>query len=624
MITAVSPSELSQDPTGSLLKVQSLTIYNRQWGKNQLVLDHVHFEIRRSQFAAVVGRSGIGKSLILKAILGLLDVRYWAIEGDIIWWRSRRLYCEITGEPCKPGDRGCPLQHGKNEYFVIDSVQGSVKKFRCRSLMSPRVLVEPTYVVEKGSYHRELISEIRGRSILTEFQGADDHLNPSLSIGWQIGETIDPRRPLKDSHLEEINRRIKELDLPVDCPRRYPHQLAQGQRQRVMIAMALSRAELVILDEPTSALHRQVKLEIIDILKSLRRRGTVTSLLLITHDREVIEGVLEGSDPIYILDRRANGNTGIVESLPADSFHLASRLAHFYDLPCSQLGLHPLLENVDPGWFEKPAGKEPSGNKRPILFIRGLWQAYRQGAWGRLRWVLRNLDLAVTEGEFLGILGTSGCGKTTLAKAIVRLLNHTRGEIWYYCPELMSEPLDSLRRLSKDRSKIRNGYVNLVGIQPNGFGPDGSLMKLLRREIQLIFQDSATIFNPRMTIRELFAETLMKVLNVIDPEMLGHRIRQTLLEFRICGDEKDIEDTLNKYSQELSGGEKQRLAIARVFLLRPRLIIADELFAAQDRITVKEIVSMMDQLRNMCGTAFIIISHDIELVRSICDRVITI
>ena len=144
-------------------------------------------------------------------------------------------------------------------------------------------------------------------------------------------------------------------------------------------------------------------------------------------------------------------------------------------------------------------------------------------------------------------------------------------------------------------------------------------MRKLRKEIQLIFQDSASIFNPSMTIRELFSETL-ELLHIKEPNERLTRIKETLFKLEICEDEDALLDILSKYPMELSGGERQRLAIARNFLLNPRLVIADEPFADQDKITEKEIVQMMDRMRRTEGTTFIIISHDLDLMEKICDR----
>jgi len=584
----------------NLLEVRGLTIYNQQGRKERLFLDDVNFKVKRGQFIALVGRSGIGKTLTIKALLGLLEEPYWKVGGNIIFYQRESFSCPITGNRCvrdKSLDY-CPLEIPSGSYFWTKEESGGIRRVSCPLKMEKLSLFKKEYILKNGSYNKNLLSELIGKKILTVFQGADTHLNPYLNIGWQIGESINPQKPWKNTK-DEIKRRLREVQLETDSLKNYPYQFSQGQRQRIMMAMALGQSDLLICDEPTSALDEKVKQKIIDIFRDLRNKGEISSMLLVTHELRVVESLFQDDDAIYVLDKERKGGVRIVEFLKVRELKDGGVW-----IKCGREGRwiwvdyhHPLLENRDFTWFERPKNL---ARRNVILSVRNLWQGYRHGIWRRsTKWILKGINFEVEEGEFFGIVGDSGCGKTTLAKSIVRLLDGTKGEIRYY---------------------HHYHWENLVQIQPNGTKPDSAKMRELRREIQLIFQDSASIFNPSMTIRELFSETL-ELLDIVSPTQKLARMKETLFKLGICEDGHALEGVLSKYPMELSGGERQRLAIARNFLLNPRLVIADEPFADQDKITEEEIVRMMDKMRKSDGTTFIIISHDRELMEKICDRI---
>ncbi len=580
----------------NLLEVKGLTIYNRQGRKEKIFLADLNFEVKRGQFIALLGRSGIGKSLIIKALLGLLEKPYWKIDGEIIFYWRKSIFCPITGNPCIQ-NKFCPLETPSELYLWTKEENGGLKKTFCP--LRKLSLFKKEYILKNGNYNKNLLLELRGKKVFTVFQGVDTHLNPCLNISWQIGEVINPQKPWKNTK-DEIKRRLKEVQLETDSLKNYPHHFSQGQRQRIMIAMALGHSDLLICDEPTSALDEEVKQKIIDIFRDLRNKREISSMLLITHDLKVVESLFQDDDAIYVLDKERRGEVRIVEFLKVHGLKNGGVWVE-----CRRSGGwiwvnydHPLLQNRDFIWFQRP--KNSKGFcRRKILSVKNLWQGYRHRIWGRIRWILKNVNFEVLEGEFFGIVGKSGCGKTTLAKSIVRLLDNTKGEIYYH---------------------HRYHCENLVQIQPNGTKPDSPEMRKLRREIQLIFQDSASIFNPSMTIQELFLETL-ELLGIVNPKEKLVRMKETLFKLGICENEHELKEVLNKYPIELSGGERQRLAIARTFLLNPRLVIADEPFAEQDKITKEEIIRMMDKMRKINGTTFIIISHELDLMEKICDRI---
>lgn len=562
-MTNTDPDVFEKGLDSNLLEVKGFKAYLRQAGTERLFLDIEELRIKRGKFTALMGRSGIGKSLTIRAILGLLPEDTWRVEGEIIFYR-KRLLCPILNEICV---------HLEEERSDIDD---------------DNVTFEREHILDKNGYNKQVLSELRGRNILTTFQGPDSHLHPSMRIGWQIGETIEPQRPWRRA--EEVKKRLEEVELNPDDIGKYPHQFSQGQRQRIMTAMTLGKPDLMIADEPTTALDIAIQRKIIDLLKGLRSNGQINSMLLITHDLKVVEALLHDDDKILVMDRNPETDTiSIVISTDLNevkSGRAASR--------------HSLLSHQDFSWFDKYRRSEDIAGKEPILYTKNLTQVYRYGLLGKSKTVLQNISLTVREGELYGIVGESGCGKTTLAKSIARLLKNTQGEVNFRTSD----------------QEIRD----LVDIQPNGLKPDTDRMKKIRKELQVIFQDSASIFNPNLTLRELLSETLDISKDQDQDARLGI-MEDTLIQFEICRDEQEVQNILSKYPRELSGGERQRLAIARVFLLKPRLIIADEPFAAQDKITKAEIIRMMGLMRHKVGTTFIVISHDLSLVNAICDTV---
>lgn len=573
--------KFKEDFTPPLLKVKGLSVYIRQEEREKQILDRVSFQIKRGRFTALMGRSGIGKTLALKAILGILRPPQWKISGDIIFFK-KKLVCPIFEKKWTYLEEDSRLNINEPDYE---------KKY------------EKKYILKDGKYRNDIISELRGKNIFAILQGPDSHLHPSLTIRWQIAEMVKLSRSEQNT-TEEVKRRLQNVKINPTESGKYPHQFAQGQRQRIMMAMALGNPDLIIADEPTSALDIGVKKKIIGLLKNLRDERKIKSFMLITHDLKVIEELLEQDDDIIVMDEKETGGVNIVDSIKFKD--ISSPWVIIDDIPIFlPREPHPLLSYQDFKWLKKAVDTESTLEKRLILRIMGLKQSYRKGIFGRTNVVLRGIDLEVKEGEFLGIIGESGCGKTTLVKSLVRLLPNTKGRVYYY----------------KYQAKDNRQEFDLIQLQPNGSKPDTLVMRKLRRDIQVIFQDSASIFNPNMTLREILSETLTEILRIKDPNRKLIEMRESLLQLGICRDKREAEEILSKYSGELSGGERQRLAIARVFLLNPRLIIADEPFADQDKVTKEEILRMMIQMRKINGTTFVIISHDLNFMKEVCDRI---
>lgn len=525
-----------------VLQVRDLTVRVLRRGEYSPLVEHVSFGLRRGRFTAMIGASGSGKTLVLKAVLGLLDGPEWRLSGDIV-------FCGEEGETC---------------------------------------------LLRRGVYQEEGLRKVRGDRIRAVLQGPDVHLHPSLSVGFQIAETRDGR--LSPA---EVRAALRAVELPDGESARYPHQFSQGQRQRILIAMALGRAELVVADEPTSALDGKTQAEIIALLKRLRREARMHSLLLVSHDLEAIRALLDEEDEILVLDRRPDGSVGIVDTVTCDELALLEYHRH----PGGG-GIHPLLEGQDFSEFRRR--RPPRRERAPVLQVRGLRQGYKRGLFGRETQVLNGVDLQIEAGEWVGVTGPSGGGKTTLVQAVSRLLAGTGGAVLF-----RPDPRPGIGR-----------PVDLLHLQPDGRKADTPEMRAMRRHLQVVFQDSASLFNPRLTIGEVLCETLRWVVGRRDEREMTREITELLLRLGICSVHKEARELLAMYPAEISGGERQRLALARVCLVRPALVIADEPFTDQDPPTIRRMLEIMTDMGLENGTAFLIVSHNVRLIAAVCDRLV--
>lgn len=536
--------DLTQGYNENVLEIKGLNIYNIS-GKAMLLLENVNLSIRRGSFTALVGRSGLGKSITIKTVMGLLEKGSWRFEGNIDFYK-------------KENDQDVQNQSTPSIFKKIE-------------------------ILNDGQYNTENIINLRGKGIFTVFQGPDTHLNPSLTTGWQIGEMIDPKDPLQN--ITEIETRLTDVGLLASDKEKYPFQMSQGQKQRVLISMALGGADLIIADEPTSSLDVKSKQSIINLFRELRAQKKIESLLLITHDLDTIKGLLLPSDTVYVMDYNSTGKVSIVEECRMSEVLNPEGIIHSI--------LKPLR-------IEKPDNIEDPEKNETVLEIKNLFQSHKQGFFKKDLEILKGIDLKIFRGEIIGIVGESGCGKTTFIKSILRLWDNTRGSV--------------LLRSSKTKEE-----VDLVKIQPSGSLPDSRQMQLIRRNLQVIFQNSASVFNQKMMVFEILEETL-RYGGITDHDKIKEIIVRKLIQFNICKKENEVNQILTKYPRELSGGEKQRLAILRVFLLEPEIIIADEPLAEQDIITSGEIIEMFRSV-NKEGTTILLISHDLNIIRILCNRI---
>ncbi|ESY74757.1 dipeptide ABC transporter ATP-binding protein [Mesorhizobium sp. M0051] len=413
---------------------------------------------------------------------------------------------------------------------------------------------------------------LRGDDIGMVFQEPMTALNPVKTIGEQVAEGI--RWHTKASRAEAEDRARKMLDR-VGLPSakfpmsRYPHELSGGQRQRVVIAIACAlKPKLLIADEPTTALDVVLQAQILDLLRDLVAESRM-GLLLISHDLAV---VTEMADRITILRRGEVMETG-------DTARTLSEQLHPFTRQLAQASIHVPARS-------KPHGLETG---RSLLQVEGVTRDYagRRTSLFRRAPDIRAVDqvsLSMAPGQSLALVGRSGCGKSTLARMILALDRPSSGTI-----------------------RFRGETIT---------GKSEAELKPARRDMQVVFQDPYGSFDPRQKVEKLVAEPL----HVLDKkptraerrEMVAHALHEVGL------DQRDMD----KYPHEFSGGQRQRLSIARAIITRPKLVVADEPVSALDVSIRAQILDLFAELNQKLGIAYLFITHDLTVARAITDEVL--
>jgi peptide/nickel transport system ATP-binding protein len=417
------------------------------------------------------------------------------------------------------------------------------------------------------------MNRIRGVRMSMIFQDPMTSLNPYLKIGSQMsqvlrlheglsrGDALHRCREMLDAvHISDAARRLKM----------YPHELSGGMRQRVMIATALlCRPSLLIADEPTTALDVTVQAQILALMRELRSNFD-TAILLITHDLGVVAGIC---DHVLVMQKGEARESGTTDEI----FYRTSN-----DYTRSLLAAVPRL---DRGSEALPAVAESA---EPVLSVDKLKVMFKIPAekWLMPDRTLRAVDgvsLTLGPGETLGVVGESGCGKSTLARAILRLVEPTQGKV---C--LLGQNLGEL---------------------------DSGRLKSTRREMQIIFQDPLASLNPRMTVRNIVAEPLRTFRRELSADQVTEQVAEILHR---TGLERAH---LNRYPHQFSGGQCQRIGIARALILKPRVIICDEPVSALDVSVQGQIIRLLIELQGEFALSLIFIAHDLAVVRHISHRV---
>lgn len=494
--------DASKQPDRFKLQVEQLSITT---ATGQPLVQQLSFNLKAGQTLAIVGESGSGKSISSLALLGLLSA-HLKVEG-----RAHLDGQEILG-------------------------------------LAPAAQ-----------------RQLRGHKIAMIFQEPMTALNPLHRVEKIIGESLQ----LQGRSRQQVRQRVLELLSDVGIPdpqdklRRYPHELSGGQRQRVMIAMALALdPEILIADEPTTALDVTLQAQILNLLKALQTSRNM-AMILISHDLNIVRRY---ADRVVVMNQGRVEEQGPVEQI--------------FNQPQTEYTRH--LLNHDFGEALVPK----IGSELLALKQLGVRFPVKQGLLNRVKdyvVAVEPLNLELSQGESIGIVGESGSGKTSLALAIARLIE-SEGSI-----VLLGQPLHQLSEKQ---------------------------LRPLRLNFQMVFQDPYGSLNPRMTVEQIIAEGL--VLKHESQTAVQQQIDQVLRTVELAPEFKQ------RYPHELSGGQRQRVALARALILKPKLIIMDEPTSALDRTTQRAIVQLLRQLQREYQLSYLFISHDLQVVRALCQRVMVL
>ncbi|MCJ9694547.1 ABC transporter ATP-binding protein [Rhizobium sp. PRIMUS64] len=493
-----------------LLSVRDLSVAFHQGGETSLAVDHISFDIAKGEVVALVGESGSGKSVSANSILRLLPY------------------------PSASHPSGEILFKGK------DLLKASERALR----------------------------EVRGNDITMIFQEPMTSLNPLHTIEKQITEILALHQgltgqPARQRVLELLNQvGIRE---PEKRLKAYPHELSGGQRQRVMIAMALAnRPELLIADEPTTALDVTVQAQILELLRQLKAVHGM-SMLFITHDLGIVR---KFADRVCVMTKGKIVETGTVEDVFANPKHEYTR--------------HLLAS--------EPRGEPPLADPSKPMVMEGsdirVWFPIKSGLMRRIVDHVKavdGIDLSLRAGQTLGVVGESGSGKTTLGLALTRLISS-------------------------------EGRIAFVGKDIAGYS--FSEMRPLRNQLQVVFQDPYGSLSPRMSVGDIVAEGLKVHERSLTSEERDQRVCWALEEVGL--------DPLTRwrYPHEFSGGQRQRIAIARAMVLKPRFVMLDEPTSALDMSVQAQVVDLLRDLQKKHDLAYLFISHDLKVVKALANDVI--
>ncbi len=493
-----------------LLSVRDLSVAFTQGGKESIAVDHISFDLAKGETVALVGESGSGKSVSALSVLKLLP-------------------------------------------------------YPAASHPSGQILFNGDDLLSKNE--RDL-RKVRGNKITMIFQEPMTSLNPLHTIEQQIGEILKLHRGMSDN---AARARTLELlhEVGIQQPEKrlgaYPHQMSGGQRQRVMIAMSLANEpELLIADEPTTALDVTVQAQILELLAGLKKKNSM-SMLFITHDLGIVRRI---ADRVCVMTKGKIVETGPTKDIFANPQHEYTR--------------HLLAA--------EPKGRAPSPDPNAETVVTGddikVWFPIKSGFFRKTVDHVKavdGIDIEVKAGQTVGVVGESGSGKTTLGLALSRMIS------------------------SKGAIKLGDQRIDQYSFKQ---------MRPLRREMQIVFQDPFGSLSPRMSVSEIIEEGLK-----IHQPQLDHDQRDAVVVDVLREVGLDPE-TRHRYPHEFSGGQRQRIAIARAMVLKPRFVMLDEPTSALDMSVQAQVVDLLRDLQTKHNLAYLFISHDLKVVRALSNHVI--
>ena len=476
---------------------------------------------------------------------------------------------------------GVSLEVAPGEILAIVGESGSGKSVTARAVLgllpetaesSGAVIVSGTDLVGLSAAR---MRALRGEDVSMIFQEPSSALNPVFPIWWQLGEGLRAHRPkiTKKEIRAEAVRALESVGIPDAAERidRYPHEFSGGQKQRIMIAMALALgAELIVADEPTTALDVTVQAEILGLLRDIRESHG-TSIIVITHNMGVVADLADSVAVMYhgrIIER-----AGVRELFASPREEYTQKL----------LAAVPHLGRNSAWTALEPAQQQVIDAAEPVVVAKDLVVEY-PGRLGKPAFrAVKGVDFQIRAGEVYGLVGESGSGKTTIGRAIAGL------------------------------ERTTGGSLSVLGHEMNGMREKA--FKPLRRRIGFVFQDPATSFNPHLTIEQCIAEPLIVHEGQLSPAERRAKIRDLLEAVELPGAYAE------RYPHELSGGQRQRISLARALVLEPELLIADEPTSALDVSVQATVLDLFRELQTRLGFAALFISHDLAVVDSLAHRI---
>ena len=540
-----------------VLNVCDLSIQFRMRKETFSAVKNSSFTLKRGSILGIVGESGSGKSVSCYSLLGLIKCPPGEIAGAAVF-NSRH----ATKFP--------HTQLQKNNITPDRS--------------------EPTMASQRYdllSIGEKALRRLRGQRIAIIFQDPMTSLNPNMSVGKQIVEALQAHSDLSfDEAKQRAINAMEEVGIRLAEERfhSYPFEFSGGMRQRVMIAMALiTEPEVLIADEPTTALDVTVQKQILDLLKTIQKTREL-SILFITHDLAVIS---ELADELIVMEKGAIVERGEAKAVLHSPSHpytkrlikaipsAAKPVAHRYDAKLTA------DEEAQPHQEDHAHVSVKGIKTRFLTKVEPFW--YRGKAPRKQYFeALKGIDFSIAQGEILGLVGESGSGKSTLGRSIIRLVDAYEGE----------------------------SCINSVDL----YKLEAKELRLARSKFQMIFQDPYASLNPRMTVFDTLAEPL-RANKLVGSAELPREINRLMDEVGLS------RRAVRKYPHEFSGGQRQRIAIGRALASRPEFIVADEPVSALDVTIQAQILDLILDLVQERSLTMLFISHDLSVVRYLCDRV---